>query len=317
MTQFQPALLAGAHTALITPFSRDGSTVDLSALEAQVLFQASGGVAGVVPCGTTGETPTLSDSERRSVIQTTVATAGPLGVKVIAGAGSNATAHAIELQSEAEGLGADASLQVVPYYNKPSQEGLFRHFMAIADAAEIPIVLYDVPGRSGVGLSVDTVVRLAAHPRIVAIKVANGSLGFVGDVAGRCDLEILSGDDPLTLPMQSLGAVGVISVLGNIAPGLVAQQIAAGNRGDLAAARVVHERVLPLATGLLSLDGNPVPIKAAMSMLGRDSGVVRPPLAAAGASVRDQLAELLDTVGVRGPAGAHDSAGYSGTTGNR
>ncbi len=317
MTQFQPAALAGAHTALITPFSQDGSTVDLSALEAQVLFQASGGVAGVVPCGTTGETPTLSDSERRSVIQTTVATAGPLGVKVIAGAGSNATAHAIELQSEAEGLGADASLQVVPYYNKPSQEGLFRHFTAIADGAKIPIVLYDVPGRSGVGLSVDTVVRLAAHPRIVAIKVANGSMGFVGDVAGRCDLEILSGDDPLTLPMQALGAVGVISVLGNIAPGLVAQQIAAGNRGDLAAARVVHERVLPLATGLLSLDGNPVPVKAAMSLLGRDSGVVRPPLVAACVSVRDQLTELLESVGVRGPANAHDSAGCSGTTGTR
>jgi 4-hydroxy-tetrahydrodipicolinate synthase len=219
------------------------------------------------------------------VIQTTVATANPLGVKVIAGAGSNATAHAIELQLEAEDFGADASLQVVPYYNKPSQEGLFGHFMAIADAAHIPVVLYDVPGRAGVGLSVETVVRLAAHPNIVAIKVANGSLGFVGDVAGRCDLAILSGDDPLTLPMQALGAVGVISVLGNITPGDVAQQIAAGNRGDFAAARVIHERVLPLATGLLSLDGNPVPVKAAMSMLGRDSGVVRPPLAGASASV--------------------------------
>jgi len=317
MTQFQPAALAGAHTALITPFSPDGSHVDLPALEAQILFQASGGITGVVPCGTTGETPTLSDAERRRVIQTTVATANPLGVKVIAGAGSNATAHAIELQLEAEDFGADASLQVVPYYNKPSQEGLFGHFMAIADAAHIPVVLYDVPGRAGVGLSVETVVRLAAHPNIVAIKVANGSLGFVGDVAGRCDLAILSGDDPLTLPMQALGAVGVISVLGNITPGDVAQQIAAGNRGDFAAARVIHERVLPLATGLLSLDGNPVPVKAAMSMLGRDSGVVRPPLAGASASVRKRLAELLETVGVRGPAGTLDSAGVSGTAGTR
>ena len=317
MTQFQPAALAGAHTALITPFSRDGSTVDLSALEAQILFQASGGITGVVPCGTTGETPTLSDAERRNVIQTTVATARPLGVKVIAGAGSNATAHAIQLQSEVEGFGADASLQVVPYYNKPSQEGLFRHFMAIADAAHIPVVLYDVPGRSGVGLSVDTVVRLACHPNITAIKVANGSLGFVADVAQRCDLAILSGDDPLTLPMQSLGAVGVVSVLGNLAPADVAQQIAAGNRGDFAAARVIHERVLPLATGLLSLDGNPVPLKAAMAMLGRDSGVVRPPLAAASVSVRDRVVELLDAVGVRGPAGAQDSAEVSGTMESR
>ena len=317
MTHFQPTALAGAHTALVTPFSRDGSSVDLSALEAQILFQASGGITGVVPCGTTGETPTLSDAERRSVIQTTVATANPLGVTVIAGAGSNSTAHAIELQAEAEGFGADASLQVVPYYNKPSQDGLFRHFTAIADAARIPIVLYDVPGRTGVGLSVDTVVRLAAHPRIIAIKVANGSLGFVGDVAQRCDLAILSGDDPLTLPMQSLGAVGAVSVLGNILPSDVAQQVAASNRGDFAAARVIHERVYSLATGLLSLDGNPVPVKAAMAMLGRDSGVVRPPLACASASARDRLKELLDAVGVHGPAGVHDSAGVSGAVGSR
>jgi 4-hydroxy-tetrahydrodipicolinate synthase len=311
MSDPRPGDFAGVHTALVTPFTADASAVDIPALEAQVLFQASGGVAGVVPCGTTGETPTLGAEERRAVIRSVAATASPLGLSVTVGAGSNSTVSAIEFSAEAADLGATATLQVTPYYNRPSQEGLFRHFSALADSARVPIVLYDVPGRAGVGLAPDTVVRLAGHERIVAIKVANGSIGFVSELAQRCDLAILSGDDPLTLPMQSVGATGAVSVVANIAPGEVVRQVAAANRGDFAAARSIHERLFDLSTGLLVLDGNPVPIKAAMAILGRDTGVVRPPLAAADESTRRAVVELLGSAGIEGPAGvvASRSAG--------
>lgn len=311
MSDPRPGDFAGVHTALVTPFTADASAVDIPALEAQVLFQASGGVAGVVPCGTTGETPTLGAEERRAVIRSVAATASPLGLSVTVGAGSNSTVSAIEFSAEAADLGATATLQVTPYYNRPSQEGLFRHFSALADSARVPIVLYDVPGRAGVGLAPDTVVRLAGHERIVAIKVANGSIGFVSELAQRCDLAILSGDDPLTLPMQSVGATGAVSVVANIAPGEVVRQVAAANRGDFAAARSIHERLFDLSTGLFVLDGNPVPIKAAMAILGRDTGVVRPPLAAADESTRRAVVELLGSAGIEGPAGvvASRSAG--------
>lgn len=303
MSDPRPGDFAGVHTALVTPFTADASAVDIPALEAQVLFQASGGVAGVVACGTTGETPTLGTEERRAVIRSVAATAGPLGLSVVVGAGSNSTVAAIEFSAEAEDLGATATLQVVPYYNRPSQEGLFCHFASLADSARIPIVLYDVPGRTGVGLAPDTVVRLAGHERIVAIKVANGSIGYVSELAQRCDLAILSGDDPLTLPMQSVGAIGAVSVVSNIAPGEVVRQVAAANRGDFAAARSIHERLFGLSSGLLGLDGNPVPVKVAMAILGRDTGVVRPPLAAADESTRRAVAELLGSAGIEGLAG--------------
>ena len=313
MSDHRPGDFAGAHTALITPFAVDASAVDLPALEAQVLFQASGGVAGVVACGTTGETPTLDAEERRAIVRCVAVTAGPLGLSVIVGAGSNSTVTAIELSAEAADLGATATLQVAPYYNKPSQDGLLRHFTSLADRAEVPIVLYDVPGRTGVGLAAETVVRLAEHDRIVAIKVANGSVGYVSELAQRCDLVILSGDDPLTLPMQSVGAVGVVSVVGNVAPGEVARQVAAANRGDFALARSIHERLFPLSAGLLELDGNPVPIKAAMALLGRDTGVVRPPLAPASEAVRRSLAGLLASAGVEGPAGGVTASRSAGS----
>jgi 4-hydroxy-tetrahydrodipicolinate synthase len=312
MSDPRPGDFAGVHTALVTPFTADASAVDIPALEAQVLFQASGGVAGVVACGTTGETPTLGTEERRAVIRSVAATAGPLGLSVVVGAGSNSTVAAIEFSAEAEDLGATATLQVVPYYNRPSQEGLFRHFSSLADSARIPIVLYDVPGRTGVGLASDTVVRLAGHERIVAIKVANGSIGYVSELAQRCDLAILSGDDPLTLPMQSVGAIGAVSVVSNIAPGEVVRQVAAANRGDFAAARSIHERLFGLSSGLFGLDGNPVPVKAAMAILGRDTGVVRPPLAAADESTRRAVAELLGSAGIEGVAGGVVTARSAG-----
>ena len=270
---------SGVYSALPTPFNAGGDQVDLETLDAQVRFQASGGVRGVVPCGTTGETPTLWDHERRTVIERVVSIGNPLGLQVIAGAGSNSTAMAIEHQKEAEDLGVDATLQVVPYYNKPSQEGLFRHFHAIADAARVPIVLYDVPSRTGTGLNVETVERLSNHPRIQAIKAASGSFRFVSEIIARCDISVLSGDDESTFSIQCLGGVGGISVISNLLPDATQQLCDAVNRGDLAKARTLHARYLPLAGALVSLESNPVPVKAAMAMVGRDSGVVRPPLA--------------------------------------
>ena len=289
---------SGVHTALPTPFSAGGEQVDYEQLDAQVRYQASGGVRGVVPCGTTGETSALSEEERRGVISRVVKAADPLGLTVIAGAGSNATAKAIDYQHEAEDLGVDATLQVVPYYNKPSQEGLYRHFHAIADIARVPIVLYDVPSRTGTGLTVDTVERLARHPRIQAIKAASGSLSFVTKIVERCNIAVLSGDDELTFPIQCLGGVGVISVVSNLVPDATQEMCDQVNRGDLAMARSLHGRYHALAAALVSLDSNPVPLKSAMAMLGRDSGVVRPPLAPMDSSGSRVMHALLEETGV-------------------
>ena len=299
--------LSGAYTALVTPFTPGGDAVDLERLNAQICFQASGGVRGVVACGTTGETPTLSADERRAIIAHSVDIGRPLGLSVIAGAGANATSTAIDLQREAESLGVDATLQVVPWYNRPSQEGLYRHFHAIADAADVPIILYDVPGRTGTRLECSTVRRLADHPKVVAIKAASGNLDDISRIARETDLAVLSGDDTLTLPIQSLGGVGVVSVVSNILPDQVQALCTAMNRGDLAAARVVHDRMHELSRGLCALDANPIPVKAAMGLLGRDSGVVRPPLAPLSNPGMQALRELLASVEL--DAGVSDRAG--------
>ena len=263
----------------------------------------------MVPCGTTGETPTLSDEERREVIRRVVEVAKPLGLSVIAGAGSNATARAIELQYEAEEMEVDATLQVVPYYNKPSQEGMFRHFHAIADKARVPIVLYDVPTRTGAGLAVETVQRLAEHPMVRAIKAASGSLPFVTEVVERCDISVLSGDDELTLPILCLGGMGAISVVSNLVPDSTQEMCDAANRGELAKARAIHARYHALAGSLVSLDSNPVPLKAAMAMLNRDSGVLRPPLAPLDAALGVVLRSMLENSGLAPSASEEAGAG--------
>lgn len=283
----------GVFTALVTPFTADGARVDVERIDALVQRQAEGGVAGVVPCGTTGEAPTLDEAEHGRVVERVIETARRSGLRVIAGAGSNCTAHAVALHRLAAGLGADAALHVCPYYNKPSQEGLYRHFSAIADAADLPIVLYDIPGRTGVALAFETIQRLAAHPNVVAIKDATGGTGAAMRVLAGTDLAVLSGDDPLTLPMLLLGAHGVVSVLSNVLPGEVAAMCAAAAAGDVPTARAIHAALLPLAVGLLGLDGNPVPVKAALAQMQLDSGAVRLPLAPATAHVRERIAELL------------------------
>jgi 4-hydroxy-tetrahydrodipicolinate synthase len=288
-----PALFQGAFTALVTPFNDDASRIDFAQLESNIRAQHEGGVAGIVPCGTTGESPTLAEDEHHAVVEKAIEVGKPLGLTVIAGAGSNNTAHAIELHRFAHQAGADASLQVNPYYNKPSQEGLYRHFIAIADSCDLPIVLYNIPGRTGVCLSHETIERLAKHPNIQAIKDATGGLDHAAETVKRTDLAVLSGDDPLTLPMAALGGVGVISVISNIVPDRVAALCRALLTGDWTQAREAHYDLLPLAKGLLSLDTNPVPVKCALKQLGRDTGAVRLPLVPANESVERAVHELL------------------------
>jgi len=270
-------MFEGIHTALITPF-RDGA-LDEPAFTRHVEAQIAGGVTGIVPVGTTGESPTLSHAEHNQVIELAVKAARGRCL-VIAGTGSNSTEEAISLTQEAERCGADAALLVGPYYNRPSQEGLFRHFKAVADATKLPVVLYSIPGRCGVEIAVDTVRRLAeACPNIVAIKEAGGSVDRVSQLrqALPASFEILCGDDALTLPFMSVGAVGVISVASNIIPREVGELVKAALAGDYARARALHEHWYPLFRDLF-VETNPMPVKAALAMQGRIASGVRLPL---------------------------------------
>lgn len=287
--------LRGAYTALVTPFMEPGGSLDLAALDRILAAQAAGGIRGVVPCGTTGEASSLEPGEYRIMVQHTVEVAHSLGLEVIAGAGSNTTAHAIANHRLVAELGSDAALHVAPYYNRPSQEGLYAHFMAIADSADLPIVLYDVPGRTGVRIAPDTILRLSDHPNVRGLKAAGGSIDDVSEVLLGCDLAVLSGDDTLTLPMMSVGARGVISVLSNLLPSVVSGLCVAVDEGRWSDARDLHLQSHPLARALLSLDANPVPVKAAMELAGLCSGSLRLPLVRPGRDVREALETLLES----------------------
>lgn len=294
--------IEGAFTALITPFSPDGERPDLDRLRANVEAQAKAGIHGVVPCGTTGETPTLEPDEYATVVETVVEQAHALKLLAIPGAGSNATRHAVEQHRFAHSLRADAALHVNPYYNRPSQEGLYRHFMTIADACDLPIVLYNIPGRTGVLMTFETVRRLAAHPNIVAIKDATGGVDLASQIAAETDLVVLSGDDPLTLPLAAVGGRGVISVASNLVPGLVADLVRAILSGDFDQARTLHQGLLPIARALLTLDSNPVPVKTALRLAGRDSGAVRLPLCEMAPEAVERLRSTLVQSEILSPA---------------
>jgi 4-hydroxy-tetrahydrodipicolinate synthase len=282
-------------TAMITPFSTDGQ-VDYERLKANVDFQIDKGIDGLVPVGTTGESPTLSHDEHQKVIETVVAhVAGR--VKVIAGTGSNATREAMSLTRHAKEVGADAALMVNPYYNKPTQEGLYRHFSLIADEVGLPIVLYNIPGRTGITMAPATVARLAEHEHIVAVKEATGSMDIASEIATLCDITILSGDDSLTLPLMSIGGKGVISVLSNIIPDKIKALTAAALAGDFVNARQYHLELFPLFKGMF-IETNPIPIKSAMAMMNMDSGEVRLPLCELSDEHRDGLASLLADAGL-------------------
>src|SRR5216117_2051060 len=270
-------MFRGTFTALVTPF-RDGG-IDVSAFEHLIETQIAAGITGIVAIGTTGESPTLSHEEREELIRLAVATANK-DCLVLAGTGSNATQHAVADTKAAEKLGVDGALLVAPYYNKPSQEGLFRHFKAIAEATALPIVLYNIPGRCGVDILPETVVRLAGECRnIVSIKEASGSVERVSELRARLpdEFTVLSGDDSLTLPFMAVGAAGVVSVASNLFPSQVCGLVRACESGDFKSATQLHRKLLPLFKDLF-IEPNPVPVKTALGWRGVMSGEVRLPL---------------------------------------
>ena len=270
-------MFRATFTALVTPFRNGG--IDAAAFEKLIESQIAAGIRGVVAVGTTGESPTLSHEERQELIGLAVATAKKR-CQVLAGTGSNATQHAVADTKMAEKLGADGALLVAPYYNKPSQEGLFRHFKTIADATALPIMLYNIPGRCGVDIVSDTVTRLAKECRnIVTIKEASGSVERVSELRVRLpeSFTTLSGDDSLTLPFMSVGAVGVVSVASNLFPAEVCALVRAYECGDAKLALNLHRKMFPLFKDLF-IEPNPVPVKTALSWRGAMSGEVRLPL---------------------------------------
>jgi 4-hydroxy-tetrahydrodipicolinate synthase len=290
-------MFTGTYTAIVTPF-RNG-VVDEAAFERLIKAQIAGGVEGIVPVGTTGESPTLSYEEHIRVIELSVKfSAGR--IKVLAGTGANSTSEAIYLTAAAEKAGADGSLQVAPYYNKPSQDGLFQHFRAIARATRLPIVLYSVPSRCGVEIGVETVDRLArTTPNIVGIKEAGGNPDRVSQLRvtlGR-KFVILSGDDSLTLPFMAVGASGVISVASNVIPRAVARMVRAFSIGQPAIAQKLHHRYFPVFKDLF-LESNPIPVKAALAMMGQIEEEYRLPLVRMSAKNREKLRATLNACGV-------------------
>ena len=290
-------MFKGSMVALVTPF-KDGA-VDYKTLDALVDFHIQAGSAALVPCGTTGESPTLTHEENNKVIAAVVKRAKGR-IPIIGGTGSNCTEEAIEMTRSAKDNGADGSLQVAPYYNKPTQEGLFQHFAAIAKAVGFPHILYNIPGRCGVEIGVDTMVRLRQACRnIVAVKHATGSMDGASELLSRTDLAVISGDDSMTLPIMSVGGVGVISVLANIVPKDVKAMCDAALKGDWEAARNWHLKMFKLAKGLLTLEVNPIPIKAAMGILKMiPSDEMRLPMTRMVPANREKLAAALKEYGL-------------------
>jgi 4-hydroxy-tetrahydrodipicolinate synthase len=290
-------MFTGTYTAIVTPFKN--GKIDEVALAKLVRLQIKGGVEGIVPVGTTGESPTLDYDEHIRVIELVVqAAAGK--VKVLAGTGGNSTKEAIYLTERAEAVGADGSLQVAPYYNKPSQEGVFQHFREVARATKLPIVLYSIPGRCGIEIGVETTKRLAdACPNIVGIKEAGGNADRVSQLRAACGpkFEILSGDDSLTLPFMAVGAQGVISVASNVIPKQVSDMVRAFAKGDLKAAQRLHAKYYPVFKDLF-IETNPVPTKAALAMMGLIEESVRLPLVPMADANRARLAKVLKGCGI-------------------
>jgi 4-hydroxy-tetrahydrodipicolinate synthase len=286
---------AGLSVAIVTPF-RDG-VVDTARLREQIDFQARAGTTCICPVGTTGESPTLTHEEHERVIAESIeAAAGRL--LVMPGTGSNSTAEAVRLTKYAAKAGADAALVVGPYYNRPTQQGIYEHFKALAEAVDIPICVYNVPARTGRNIEPETIIRLAELPGIALVKEATGSMDQASQVLAATDLTVLSGDDSMTLPLLALGGRGVISVVGNIVPADMKALCDAFDAGDLVRARALHHRLFGLGRDLLGLASNPIPIKAAMAMLGRDTGDVRLPLIKLEAPLADRLRQVLVAYGL-------------------
>ena len=289
--------LEGVFTALVTPFNEDG-TVDEKSLRELVDFQIARGISGLVPVGTTGESPTLDHKEHGKVIETVIDQAKKR-VPVIAGTGSNSTQEAIRLTKHAKEAGADYSLQVAPYYNKPSQEGFYRHFMAVADAVDMPIVVYNIPGRSGKNIENSTMLRLAEHPNIVAVKEASGDLGQVMDLCLNKpdDFTILSGDDNLGLPIIACGGRGIVSVASNIIPEEMEELVRTANAGNFERAREIHYSYLPFFKAMF-MDTNPIPVKYGCVLKGMMKEVYRLPLCELSEDNKKKLEDIMKSTGI-------------------
>jgi len=287
--------LRGVWTAMITPFKR--GRADVVKLSELVRKAAKAEITGIVPLGTTGESPTVRDEDRECIISTVVKSAADK-LLVMVGVGTNNTYKTIDNIKHAFDLGADAVLIVTPYYNKPTPEGLKNHFLTIADASDLPIVLYHIPSRCGVGIPLGLVLELAEHPRIIGIKEAGGDVWRSGEIARltRKDFAVLSGDDALTLPLMSVGAVGVISVVSNIAPKMFRKMTDMCLAGDLPGAMKIHQKLSPLL-GALGLETNPAPVKEAMNILGMKVGKVNPPLASVRPDTRRALRAAISEIG--------------------
>ncbi len=296
MTRTRGELFAGVTVALVTPF-RNGE-IDWDDLGKLVDWHVEQGTNALAPCGTTGESPTLTHDENERVVAFVCERArGRL--KIMAGTGSNNTAEAIRMTKAAKKSGADGTLQVGPYYNKPSQEGYFRHFGAIAEACDLPQVLYNIPGRTGSNILPETMARMVEkYPTIVAVKEATGSLDQASQIAALTDLTILSGDDSLTLPLMSIGGKGVVSVVGNIVPKDLMALVKAFNDGKIAEAQALHRKLFPLCRDMLSVSTNPIPLKAAMKMLGRGTGEMRLPMVPLDAAGEAKVRSTLVTYGL-------------------
>ena len=286
---------AGLSVAIVTPF-RDGK-VDSARLGEQIDFQVESGTTCICPVGTTGESPTLTHDEHERVIAESIAAAkGRL--LVMPGTGSNSTAEAVRLTKFAAKAGADAALVVGPYYNRPTQQGIYEHFKAIAESVDIPICVYNIPARTGRNIEPETIIRLASLPGIAMLKEATGLMDQASQVLAATDLTVLSGDDSMTLPLLAIGGRGVISVVGNLVPADMKALLDAFDKGDLASARRLHAKLFTLCRDLLGLASNPIPIKAAMAMIGRDTGEVRLPLVSLEKPLADKLGTVLADYGL-------------------
>lgn len=286
---------AGLSVAIITPF-RDGQ-VDIEALQKNVERQVAAGATCLCPVGTTGESPTLSHPEHERVISACVEAAAGR-IKIMPGTGSNSTEEALRLTRWAARSGADAALVVAPYYNKPTQEGFFQHFKTLAEAVDIPICVYNIPGRTGKNIEANTIIRMAEVPNITMVKEATGSMDQASQILANTDLTVLSGDDSITLPLMAIGGRGVISVVGNIVPGDMIAMLRAFESGNMAEAQACHYKLFPLCRDMLGLSTNPIPIKAAMQMLGLDTGELRMPLTPLSDAEQAKLRKTLSDYGL-------------------
>jgi 4-hydroxy-tetrahydrodipicolinate synthase len=286
---------AGLSVAIVTPFK--GGQVDVKLLKEQVEFQVAAGTHCLCPVGTTGESPTLSHEEHERVISEVIQAARGR-IKVMAGTGSNSTTEALRLTKWAAKEGADAALLVAPYYNKPTQEGFYLHYKAIAEQIGLPQCIYNIPGRTGKNIEPETIARLAELPNITMVKEATGSLDQASQILCTTDLTVLSGDDSLTLPLMSVGGEGVVSVVGNIVPKDMLALVGAHSRGDLKAAIEWHHKLFPLCRDMLGLATNPIPIKAAMKLLGRDTGELRLPMTPLDSPSEAKLRKTLTNYGL-------------------